>query len=305
MHLIIDCITFTALLSSLAAAAGTLGFDLGSKRADGSCKLQTDYEADMQAIKKESGSELVRIYAADQCNTAKEILPAAKSQGFQVVLGIWPDLEESYTVDKLAVLQHDTAYASQIYAVTVGSETLYRRNFTGPELAAKMNDFRVSAPGVRVGTADSWNKFQDGTADAVVNTADLVLVNAFSYWQKQAVDNATATLFDSIAQAYLHVEERARVSKMPELWVGETGWPSEGSSYGNAKPGKVQAEQYYQEAVCGMIGWGYNVFVFEAFDEPWKPNAVGEDGVEAPEGHWGVMTADRRAKFSLRCEEGS
>ncbi|KAM0279687.1 hypothetical protein ACHAQH_004489 [Verticillium albo-atrum] len=297
------CITISALLPRLVTAVGTLGFDLGSKRADGSCKFQADYEADFQAIKRESGSELVRIYAADQCNTAKEILPAAKNQGFQVILGIWPDLEESYTVDKFAVLQQDAAYAAQIYAVTVGSETLYRGNFTGPELAAKMDDFRASAAGVRVGTADSWNKYQDGTADAVIETADIVLVNAFSYWQKQAIGNATATFFDSIGQAYLRVEERARGNGMPELWVGETGWPSEGSSYGEARPGEAEAEQYYQEAVCGMVGWGYNVFVFEAFDEPWKPNAVGEDGVEASEGHWGVMTADKQAKFSLQCEE--
>jgi len=34
-------------------------------------------------------SKLVRIYAASDCDTAKEILPAAKASGFQVILGIW------------------------------------------------------------------------------------------------------------------------------------------------------------------------------------------------------------------------
>jgi glucan 1,3-beta-glucosidase len=83
---------FTAAVATaptLVAAGGNMGFALGSKLADGSCKYQADYEADFKAIVAESGSKIVRIYAADQCNTAQQILPAAKSQGFQVVLGVW------------------------------------------------------------------------------------------------------------------------------------------------------------------------------------------------------------------------
>jgi glucan 1,3-beta-glucosidase len=36
-------------------------------------------------------SKLVRIYAASDCDTAKEILSAAKASVFQVILGIWYD----------------------------------------------------------------------------------------------------------------------------------------------------------------------------------------------------------------------
>jgi glucan 1,3-beta-glucosidase len=50
-----------------------------------------------------------------------------------------------------------------------------------------------------------------------------------------------------------------------------------------------------------MIGWGYNVFYFEAFDEPWKPKSIGENGLAADETHWGAMTADRQSKYSLKC----
>lgn len=87
-----------------------------------------------------------------------------------------------------------------------------------------------------------------------------------------------------------------------EFWTGETGWPTDGGSdYGAAKAGTKNAETYWDDAVCGMLAWGGNVFSFEAFDEPWKPKSVGESGESSDETHWGVMNADRSTKFSLSC----
>jgi len=72
---------------AVVSAAGTLGWALGAKNADGSCKSTTDYEADFDALK--GSASRVRIYAASQCNTSAEIIPAAKSKNFKVMLGIW------------------------------------------------------------------------------------------------------------------------------------------------------------------------------------------------------------------------
>lgn len=95
-----------AAVASLALAAapaaladyskGNLGFALGTKKADGSCKYQADYEADFDAISAQSGSKIVRGYAASDCNNAQQILPAAKSKGFQVILGVWPGRFHTY-----------------------------------------------------------------------------------------------------------------------------------------------------------------------------------------------------------------
>lgn len=74
---------------SPVAATGKLGFSLGAVNPDNSCKSQQEYEKDFDAIVAASGAKLVRVYAAGQCDTAKNILPAAKAKGFQVVLGIW------------------------------------------------------------------------------------------------------------------------------------------------------------------------------------------------------------------------
>jgi glucan 1,3-beta-glucosidase len=78
-----------AAAPQLISAEGTLGFALGDKKVDGSCKAQSDYAADFAALSKGSTAKLVRVYAASECNVAQEILPAAKAAGFQVILGIW------------------------------------------------------------------------------------------------------------------------------------------------------------------------------------------------------------------------
>lgn len=78
-----------ALVASPLAvsAAGTLGFAVGNTNPDNSCKSQQDYEKDFDALK--GPTKLVRTYTSDGCNTAKNIIPAAKAKGFQVMMGIW------------------------------------------------------------------------------------------------------------------------------------------------------------------------------------------------------------------------
>ena len=78
-------------------------------------------------------------------------------------------------------------------------------------------------------------------------------------------------------------------------------FPIGGSNYGAALAGTNNANTYYRSAVCGILSWGFNSFVFEAYDEPWKPGSIGDNGQVADETHWGVMTAARQIKYSLRC----
>ncbi|KFY08827.1 hypothetical protein V492_05873 [Pseudogymnoascus sp. VKM F-4246] len=287
-----------AAAPAVVSAAGSLGFALGDKKSDGSCKFQTDWAADFKAISAVQTSKIVRTYSASECNTAKEILPAAKAAGFKVILGVWPDYDESLAKDEAALVKYTPDFKDQVYAITVGSETMYRGNFTGPELLQRINKIKKAVPGFKVGTADSWNKFQDGTADALITGGvDILLTNGFSYWQGQADNNATASFFDDIMQAFGHIQEvSGKVEGGIELWVGETGWPTGGSKYQAAVPSLDGAKNYWKKAICGITAWGVNVFYFEAFDEPWKPKSTGQDGSVADETHWGAWNADRTPK---------
>lgn len=74
-----------------------------------------------------------------------------------------------------------------------------------------------------------------------------------------------------------------------------------GTDYGSAKAGTTNAQAFFSEAVCAALDWGFNVFYFEAFDEPWKPASKGLDGSSADETHWGAFNSDRSTKFPLTC----
>lgn len=76
-----------AALPAAVTARGTLGFSLGNKNPDGTCKATSDYKKDFDALK--SISTLVRVYSASDCHTADNIVPAAKDKGFKVVMGVW------------------------------------------------------------------------------------------------------------------------------------------------------------------------------------------------------------------------
>ncbi|KAF2171393.1 glycoside hydrolase family 17 protein [Zasmidium cellare ATCC 36951] len=294
-----------AAVPAALAAKGQMGFALGTKKTDGSCKYQADYEADFDAIQSNSGATVVRGYSASDCNNAQYILPAAKSKGFKVVLGVWPDVEESFQKDKAALVKYVPQYKDQVYAVTVGSETLYRGNFTGEQLLEKINDVKQALGGdVKTGTADSWNKYKDGTADALIKGGvDLLLANGFSYWQGAAAGrDAVDVYLDDISQALAHIQDLSGSLDKIEFWNGETGWPTDGGSdYENAKAGTENAKSFYHDGFCAAIDWGYNAFYFEALDEPWKPQSIGDNGQPQIETTWGAMTADRTPKFSLKC----
>lgn len=90
-----------------------------------------------------------------------------------------------------------------IYAITVGSESLYRKELTGVKLAAKIKEVKdvlkeLGADSIPVGFADSWNMIVASDAKPAIEASNIILANAFSYWQGQKMDNATHSFFDDI-----------------------------------------------------------------------------------------------------------
>ena len=75
-----------------------------------------------------------------------------------------------------------------------------------------------------------------------------------------------------------------------------------GTNYGNAKAGDKNAQRFHDEGICALLAWGVDVFYFEAFDEPWKPDSIGDNGEAADETHWGMYNADRSPKFDVSCK---
>lgn len=77
-------------------------------------------------------------------------------------------MDTSYNADKAAIKAALPGNEDAVYAITVGSEVLYRKSLNPTTLLGRINDVKEQFPGIKIGTADSWNKFADGTADPLI-----------------------------------------------------------------------------------------------------------------------------------------
>jgi exo-beta-1,3-glucanase (GH17 family) len=60
------------------------------------------------------------------------------------------------------------------------------------------------------------------SADYLVHS----LGNAFSFWQNQPINNATATYFDDMQAAIGHIQDLSGSLDSIRVMNGETGWPT-------------------------------------------------------------------------------
>lgn len=308
MKLSLKTLTILSLsLLGCANAVSDLGFNLGVNKADGSCKVSSDLSSDLDTIS--SYTKLVKIYSVSTCNTLEMLGPLLSEKGFQAVLSVWPTDSTKFQLEKdtLSSLL-PTISTSDVKAILVGSEALYRGDLTASELSDSISQIKElvadikdkdgnSYSGIPIGTVDSWNVLIDGANNEVLKTADVIYANAFSYWQGQAMNNASFSFFDDIMQALQSIQT-AKGETDINFFVGETGWPTDGSNYENAYPSLDNAKEFYKEAVCAMRGWGVNTFVFEAFDEPYKQEEKTSGDTEK---YWGVWDSDRNLKYNLDC----
>lgn len=284
-----------------------LGFNLGVKDEAGNCKSASEYQDDFNHLK--SYTNIVKTYAVSDCNTLQILGPVAEQANFKVMFGIWPTDASHFAAEKEALKAYLPKISkSTVKVFTVGSEALYREDMTASELASAISSIKdllktindkngESYASVPVGTVDSWNVLVDGGSAPAIQSADFVFANAFSYWQGQTMQNASYSFFDDIMQALQTIQTVKGLTDI-DFWVGETGWPSQGTAFQSATPGVSNARQFWQQAICAMRGWGVNVCVFEAQDEAWKPDTSGTSDVEK---YWGVYDSSYNLKYPLDC----
>ena len=81
-----------------------------------------------------------------------------------------------------------------------------------------------------------------------------------------------------------------------EVIFTECGWATMSNNKGMSS---AQANEEYQvKYIESLWKWAKSediqVFIFEAFDEPWK----GSDDSSEPEKHWGIYNVDRTRKLA-------
>ena len=140
-----------------------------------------------------------------------------------------PDVDSSLNAGKDALRAVASTYGDAlgdlVYAVTVGSEALYRKSLTADAINTHINEVKQIVPKIKVGTADSYTSYTDGSADPIIKNpnVEIMLANGFPYWQGQKIENATASFFDDMAQALQRVQTVSGSNTKIEFMVGETG----------------------------------------------------------------------------------
>lgn len=276
----------TALLSSTVSAYWK-GFNVGANNADGSCKSQADWQADFVAMANLPGHfTSARLYAASDCNTLANAVPAALATGTTLLVGLWTEDDAHFAAEKQALLQAIQQYGKDwIIAVSVGSEDLYRKDTDANTLVSKINDVRgmlwgLNASDKEVTHVDTWTAWVDPANAAVIGAVDFLGMDGYPYFQSASIDDAWNVFWKS-------VDDTRAVSQGKWVWITETGWPLKGASMGPAEPSVGNAHAYFTSTGC------------QAFDEAHTFMYTLSDYQEATS--FGVLDANRQPIFDLTC----
>ena len=239
-------------------------------------------DRDFSLLKRYFGC--VRTYSVLGLERVPEV---ARAHGLKVMLGAWVSSDPVQTRQELDTLVRLAAeHADVVTSVIVGNEVLLRREQTGDQMVQLIREVkaRVAQP---VTYADVWVFWLQHPQ--VAPEVDFVTIHLLPYWEDvpMGIDQALAHV------AEVHQQMAARYPGKP-IFVGETGWPSEGRQRETAIPSRENEARFIRGFVhmAEERGWGYNLI--EAFDQPWKRLHEGVVG-----GYWGLFDTDRHDKGVL------
>lgn len=153
----------TLALASVAYAQQ--GFNIAAYKPDGSDKLTADWVNNFNVMKSLPGTggafKYARVYASSDFNTLQNAVPAAMQTGVKLLAGVWATDATHYSNEKAALVAAIKAHGtSWLYAISVGSEDLYRGDISAQNMANEINEVRNIVRGmgvnVPVGHVDTW-----------------------------------------------------------------------------------------------------------------------------------------------------
>lgn len=209
----------------------------------------------------------------------------ARRYGMTVSLGVWigPDLEanrkEIDTAIKVAL-----ANRRVIDRIFVGNEAILRGDVTPGQLNGYIKEVRDALPNrIKVTTAEPWSTWLMNPE--LGRYVDVIAIHLLPYWEGISVHDAL--MFDQHAMAHVRDE-------FPDkpIIIGETGWPSEGRTRINAEASLANEAYYLRNFVQLALEKGYDYYLLEGYDQPWKNNNEGAVGA-----YWGLYDAMGAPKF--------
>ncbi|MCJ1377167.1 hypothetical protein MMC17_000259 [Xylographa soralifera] len=268
-----------ALAASLAttSAAALRGFNYGSTFTDGSAKMESDYQSDFttaQNLVGTSGFTSARLYTMIQSGTTNspiQAIQAAINTKTSLLLGMWAsagqaDFNNELSALSQAISTYGSAFGSAVIGISVGSEDLYRISPTGiagndgvgagPDVITsfigQVRTAIANTPlsGAPVGHVDTWTAWVNSSNDAVIAASDFIGMDAYPYFQNTE-DNSIETGNVTFFEAYYNTT--AAAGSKP-VWITETGWPVSGPTENLAVPSIANAQTYWDQVACTVLG---------------------------------------------------
>ena len=290
------------------ACAQIKGFNYGSTFTTGAYKQEGDFVSEFNQAKGLAGAPgftSARLYTMIQ-GTGSDVssaIPAAIATHTYLLLGLWGSggqtgLNNEIAALQAAIRQYGTTFTDLIQGISVGSEDLYRisptgiinksgvgagpdviSNYIGQVRRAIANGPAATKP---VGHVDTWTAWVNGSNQAVIDASDFIGMDAYPYFQN-TIENNINVGGQVFFEAYNATVDA--VGSKP-VWITETGWPVSGPTENQAVPSTVNAENYWRQVACKVLGhtntWWYTLQ--DALPDTPSPSfgLVGAAGGETP-----------------------
>ena len=240
-------------------------------------------DRDMAQLARLTGR--VRTYSV--ANGLDRVPEIARRYGLVVSLGLWigPDLQanekEIETGIRVALANRRT-----VDRVIVGNEAITFGWVSVDQLNEYIRRVRDALPArIKVTTAEPWPTWLLNPDEG--KYADVIFVHLLPYWDgKSARDSVgfVQRMYDKVQDEF---------PGRPVV-IGETGWPSDGRTKRFSEPGRANEAWFIRNFVQLALEKGYDYYLMEGYDQPWKSGNEGSVGA-----YWGLFDAGGHPKFNF------
>ena len=247
---------------------------------------------DISFISKLSNS--IRTYGMS--GTLSEIPKLCQEAVIDCYPGAWISKQKEYNEREIrSLIQVANQNLSCVKGLIVGNEVLLREDVSEDELIEYIRRVKDNTT-IPVSTAEIWGTWLEHPQ--LAENVDFILVHIHPYWegypygeghpyQERIPINEAA---EHVVEKWMEVK-----AKYPNkrVIIGETGWPTQGESNGDAIPSEENQRIFLSDFLRLSEEKNIPYFYFDVFDEKCKKCSEEAKEVEA---HWGLYYSNGSLK---------